>query len=75
MFYVKFMKNFCPADSKKLIAVRLTSASWDKNICSYFLDKVYVEFMKYFNLADSNEDMAVRLISVYWVQKRLILTF
>ena len=30
MMYVEFMKNFLPADSGELMAVRLISASWDQ---------------------------------------------
>ena len=53
------MNNFALTDSKKLMAVRLISASFD----SYYLDMMYVEFMKNFLLADFSELVAVRLIS------------
>ena len=64
MMYVQFMKNFLLADSSKLMAVRLISASSaQKSFDSYFLDMMYVQFMKNFVLADSSELMSVRLIS------------
>ena len=53
MMYVEFTKNLYLANSNKLIAVWLISASpAQKTFDSYFLDVVYVEFMKNFNLAD-----------------------
>ena len=73
--YVEIINNSYLTDSNKLMAVRIISASWAQNVCSYFLDKVYVEVIKYFHLADSNEIMAVRVICIYWAQKRLIPTF
>ena len=70
------MKNFLPADSSELLAVRLISASWSqKTFDSYFLEMMYIELMKNFLLADSRELIAVRLISACWAQKRLIPTF
>ena len=76
MMYVDFMKNFLLADSSELLAVRLISAPWAKNLFnSYFLDMMYVEFMKNFSLTDSSELMTVRLISASWAQKRFIPTF
>ena len=55
IMYVEFMNNFSLADSSKLMAARLISASWArKRFDSYFLDMMYVEFMKNFPLADSN---------------------
>ena len=82
MVYIEFMKNILHADSCKLMAVRLTSASWahfalltTRTFDSYFLDMMYVEFMINFLLADSSKLMAIRLISASWAQKRLIPTF
>ena len=66
MVYVDFMKNFYLAHSKKLMAVRLISASSAQETFDwYFLDMVYVELTKNFHLADSNEVMPVRLTSAY----------
>ena len=49
MMYVELMKNILLADSSKLMAVRLISASWaQKTYESYFLDMMYVVFMKNF---------------------------
>ena len=70
MVYVKYMKKIHLADSSKVMAVRLISASSaQETFHSYFLDMlldmVYIEFMRIFNLADYNEVIAVRLISAY----------
>ena len=76
MMYVEFMKNSLLADSSKLMAVRVISASWaQKRLIPTFLDMMYVEFMKNFLLADSSELMAVKLTSAPWGQKRLIPAF
>ena len=76
MMYVEFMKNFLLADSSKLMAFRLTSASWaQKRLIPTYLDMMYVEFMKNFHLACWNKLMAVSLISASWAQRRLIPTF
>ena len=80
------MKNFHLACSKKLLAVRLISASWAQKrliptfytwciAVESFMKSFFFEFMKYFRLADSSELLAVRLISASWAQKRLIPTF
>ena len=60
--------NYCYlADSNKLMAIRLISATWaQKSFDSYFLDIRYVDLMKKFHFAVSNEVMAVRLISASW---------
>ena len=68
MMYVEFMKNFLLADSSELMAVRVSSVSWDSNL----LDMMYVEFMKNFYLANSKELLSVTLISAFLSQKRLI---
>ena len=53
IMYVEFTKNLYLANSNKLIAVRLISAtSAQKTFDSSFLDILYVEFMKNFKLAD-----------------------
>ena len=70
MVYVDFMKNCYLAHSKKLMAVRLVSASSaQKTFDWYFLDMVYVEFRKNFYFAHSKDVIAVRLISAYSTQK------
>ena len=76
MMFVEFIKNFFLADSRKLISVRVISASWvAKTFDSHFLDMMYIELIKNFFLADSRELMGVRVISASWAQKRLIPTF
>ena len=63
MMYVEFMKNFLPADSSELLAVRLIWLLSLKTFHCYFLDMLYVEFIKSFLPADPSE---LLLLSSFW---------
>ena len=70
------MYNCYLADSNKLMAVRLISATWaQKTFDFYSLDIMFIDLIKNFHLADPSEVMAVSLISASWAQKRLTPTF
>ena len=75
MMYVELMKNSYLADSSELMAVRVISASWPKNVWFLLSRHDVRRVMKNIPLADSSELMAVRVISASWAQKRLIPTF
>ena len=64
--YVELMKNFLLADSSKLMAVRLISASWAPKV-GFLLPRHDVRRVhEKFSFPHSSKYIAVRLISASW---------